>query len=266
MKFAVTLLGVLCLFTHAASAQPVTICDDSREWPPYSYFPRVDGKADTSKLTGAMIDLIDEIFHLMHMDYSITAIPWKRCLHEVANFAQSKQYEVAIEGTLNEERLQHYYATTYVYTTTGGYWYSKKKYPQGPAIHSPEDLKKYTLCGILGHNYTGYGVSPELISSSPQNYQAALTMVSLGRCDMFLSNIPTVLGKATLGELTIPDDIVGKKVPGLPSGTFHIFIAKSSPRAQELLTNINQAIHVLNLRGLTDRIFNAYLPMCGRHC
>lgn len=266
MRFAITSFVTLWFFSAVVSAQPVKICDDSREWPPYSYFPRVERKADTSKLTGAMIELVETIFELIGMDYSITTMPWKRCLHEVANFAKSKKYEVAIEGTLNEERLKKYYATTYIYTTTGGYWYSTKKYPEGPVLKTPEDLKKYNLCGIFGYNYTGYGVAADVLSSQPKDYQAAFTMVSLGRCDLFLSNIPTALGKVALGELTIPEDVVGKKVPGLPSGTFHIFIAKTSPRAQALLARINQAIHVLNFRGITDEIFTKYLPTCGRHC
>lgn len=156
--------------------------------------------------------------------------------------------------------------TTPVYTTTGAYWYSKEKFPQGLAINGPSDLKRHKLCGILGYNYTGYRIPPDVVKNWPKTYQAAFSMVSLGRCDVFLSNIPTVIGKAKLGELTVPEGIVGKRVPGLPSGTFHIFIAKSSPRAELLLAQINQAIHVLNYRGMTDEIFLKYLPQCGRHC
>ena len=266
VKFALNLFVGLYLFVQAASAQPVGICDDSSEWPPYSYFPRVEGKADTSQLKGAMIELIAKIFATIGMDYSITTMPWKRCLRHVATFDQRKKYEVAIEGTINAARLQNYYITTYIYTTTGGYWYSKKYYPQGPVVNSPDDLKNYKLCGIHGYNYTGYRVTNDMLSSTPLNYQAAYAMVSKGRCDLFLSNIPTPLGKVKLGELTIPKDVVGKKVPNLPSGTFHIFIAKSSPRASELLTQINQAIHILNFNGITDKIFYTYLPTCGRHC
>jgi polar amino acid transport system substrate-binding protein len=213
-----------------------------------------------------MVELIDKIFELLQMTYTITAMPWKRCLYEVANFTRSQTYEIAIEGTLNEERLKHYYVTPYVYSTTGGYWYSKTTYPAGPTVKSSDDLKRYNLCGIYGYNYAGYGVPPDLIRSRPKDYQAAFAMLSLGRCDLFLSNIPTVLGKVALGELTIPEAVVGEKVPGLESGTFHIFIAKTSPRAQTLLTQINQALHVLNFRGISDAIFNKYLPTCGRHC
>lgn len=266
MKLALILSAMLFLCMQTGFAQPVKICDDNSEWPPYSYFPRVAGKADMSHLTGAMIELIDKIFKHIQMDYSITAIPWKRCLHEVANFAENQTYEIAIEGTLSEERLNHYYVTTYVYTTTGSYWYSRAKYPQGPNIKSPRDLKNYNLCGIFGYNYAGYGVAPDLISGRPKSYQAAFDMVSLGRCDLFLSNIPTVLGKVTLGELTVPEGMVGEKVPGLEPGTFHIFIAKTSPRALALFTNINQALHVLTFRGVVDTIFNKYLPTCGRNC
>ena len=266
MRFALLSLLVLGLCGRVAVAQPVKICDDSRAWPPYSYFSRPAGEAKTSKLTGAMIELIDEMFRMIQLDYTITPVPWKRCLYEVASFAQNHKYEVAIEGTLSEERLHAYYVTTYVYTTTGGYWYSTKTFPTGPVVNSPEDLKQYNLCGIFGHNYAGYGLSPEHIRSRPKDYQAAFTMVSLGRCDLFLSNIPTALCKVTLDELVIPGDVVGKKVPGLAPGTFHIFVAKSSPRAYELLTKINQALHVLTFHGMTDRLFTKYLPTCGRHC
>jgi polar amino acid transport system substrate-binding protein len=213
-----------------------------------------------------MIELVERIFALVKMDYNITAVPWKRCLREVATFGRSQTFEIAIEGTLNEQRLGAFYITAPVYTTTGAYWYSKQKFPQGPMIRSPADLQGYRLCGILGYNYTGYRISSERVQNQPRTYQAAFNMVSLGRCDLFLSNIPTVVGKTKLGELTVPDDIDGKRVPGLPSGTFHIFIAKSSPRAQALLAEINQAILTLHYRGITDQIFRKYLPQCGRDC
>ncbi len=184
----------------------------------------------------------------------------------MATFDQNQTYEIAIEGTVNEKRLEAYYLTAPVYTTTGAYWYSKQQFPQGPEINSPADLKGYRLCGILGYNYTGYRIPPDMVKTRPKTYQAAFDMVSLGRCDLFLSNIPTVVGKTKLGELTLPKDVVGERVPGLPSGTFHIFIAKSSPRAQALLADINQAILTLHYRGITDEIFLKYLPQCGRHC
>ena len=256
----------LLLGVGAAAAQPVQICDDSAEWPPYSFFPRPPAKAEQPVLTGAMVELVERIFALIKMDYRITAIPWKRCLHEVADFGQRRNYEMAIEGTLNEKRLEAFYMTAPVYTTTGAYWYSTQRFPQGPKIDSPADLRGYRLCGILGYNYTGYQIPDGLVKIRPTTYQAALRMVALGRCDLFLSNIPTVVGKTQLAELTLPDGIEGKRVPSLPSGTFHIFIAKSSPRAQTLLAEVNQAILTLAYRGITDDIFRKYLPQCGRHC
>jgi polar amino acid transport system substrate-binding protein len=266
MKVVLVSCAVWLLWIGMAAAHPVQICDDIGEWPPYSFFPRATGKMEKLVLTGAMIELVDRIFALIKMKYHIAAIPWKRCLYEVATFDQRQTYEVAIEGTLSEERLAAFYITSPVYTTTGAYWYSKRKFPQGPVIHSPADLKDYQLCGILGYNYTGYQIPTELVTSWPKTYQAAFSMLSLGRCDLFLSNIPTVVGKTQLGELTIPDDVDGKRVPGLPSGTFHIFIAKSSPRAHMLLTEINQAILILDYRGITEEIFRKYLPQCGHNC
>jgi polar amino acid transport system substrate-binding protein len=266
MKFVLASCAALLLGLSIAAAQPVRICDDSAEWPPYSFFPRASGKVEKPVLTGAMIELVDRIFALVKMPYQITAIPWQRCLYEVETFERSKTFEMAIEGTLNEKRLEAFYITAPVYTTTGAYWYSKRKFPQGPVIHSPADLQGYRLCGILGYNYTGYQIPTDMVKSRPKTYQAAFSMVSLGRCDLFLSNIPTVVGKTRLGELTIPNDVDGKRVPGLPSGTFHIFIAKASPRAETLLAEINQAILTLGYRGITDEIFRKYLPQCGQDC
>ena len=56
MKVAPILVVGIHLYALAALAQPVGICDDSSEWPPYSYFPRIEGKADTLQLNGAMIE------------------------------------------------------------------------------------------------------------------------------------------------------------------------------------------------------------------
>lgn len=97
MQFVLVSCVVLWLGLGHAAAQPVQICDDSGEWPPYSYFPRGDNKAEIPILTGAMIELVEQLFALMKMDYNITAMPWKRCLHEVATFAENQGYEIAIE-------------------------------------------------------------------------------------------------------------------------------------------------------------------------
>ncbi len=152
--------------------------------------------------------------------------------------------------------------TTPVYTTTGAYWYSKQKFPQGLPIKGPEDLKGYKLCGILGYNYTGYRIPPEMVTYRPKTYQAAFSMVSLGRCDLFLSNIPTVIGKTKLGELTLPED-VEQRVQVCPRAPF--IFSSQILAARSPCWRINQDSHPPVPR-VTDVYFLKHLPQCGRHC
>jgi len=51
MKIVLVLWVMWWLGMGIATAQPVQICDDSAEWPPYSFFPRVPGKIERPLLT-----------------------------------------------------------------------------------------------------------------------------------------------------------------------------------------------------------------------
>jgi ABC-type amino acid transport substrate-binding protein len=50
-------------------------------------------------------------------------------------------------------------------------------------------------------------------------------------------------------------------LPGVEPITYHMFIAKTSPRAYELVAKINQALLILQHNGVSKRIFEKYLPM-----
>ena len=266
IKTIMWILIVLGSFSSVALSQPVKLCTDDAEQPPYVYYQRVNGTADKAKLTGALIDLIAEAMKLANLEYSIETVPWKRCLREVQEFDKAQTYEIAFHGTLNEDRLNAYYATTWIYARTGAFWYSKNKYPNGPSVNGYADLKNFKLCGLLGNNYTGYFVDNEIVDRNANDHQAVFTKVAKDRCDLFLSNLTIPLGKVTIGELKIPPEIVGKRIPGATPGTFHMFISKTSPRAHTLLTLVNQALLTLEFRGISDKLFNQHIPECGRSC
>lgn len=266
MKIICNLLLTLFVASGVCNAQLVRMCTDDVEQPPYVYFQRINGQVDKTKLTGAVIDLLAEMNKSANLEYQVETVPWKRCLRETQDFSQTATFEVAFHGTLNEERLQSLYATSWIYARTGGIWYSTKKYPNGPDVQGYADLKKFQLCGLLGNNYTGYSVENELVDRNANDHTSVLAKVLKGRCDIFLSNLTTPLGKVTLGELEIPTEIKGKKIPGVAPGTFHFFIAKSSPRAPRLLAELNQALLNLEFKGIAEEIFRKHIPECGRNC
>ena len=257
----ITLLFLVA--SSVAIAQPVRICNDDTEWPPYTYYPRVDGKPDKSRLTGAVVELLDEIFKINEMEYSIKLIPWKRCLNEVYRFGENRKYEVFTDGTFSVERTKKYYLSTMIYATHQGVFYSKKKYPNGVPMQKPSDLNRFNLCGVHGWNYeylyTDYGVAKEKkIDTGAKNILHALTKISKLRCDVLPNSLEPVYGGVAVEKYTLPADIASMPIPGVDPTTFHIFVSKSSPRAYELLTKINQAILILQHNGVSRNIFNRY--------
>jgi len=253
---------VLLAISNDAIAQPVSICDDEGEWPPYVYYSRVDGKPDKSEVTGASVELMGEVFKLIDMKYSITLLPWKRCLMEVDKFGQNRKYEVVANGSFSKARADKYYVSTPIYKTHKGVFYSKKKFPKGPPIRKLSDLNEFdSICGVLGYNYGQYKLDPNKINlHSAPNMGAALQMLSSQRCDILLNSIESVFGGVAIGNYAIPPDVAHMAIPEIEPTTFHLFIAKSSPRGLELLKKVNKAIHILQSNGVSKKIFKKYIP------
>ncbi len=261
--FIFAVLPALIANTVIAAPETVAICDDGGEWPPYIYFNRTNGKIDKSApLEGATIELFDEIFKRSGLEYSIELIAWKRCLEEVTNFGANKNYEIVTNGSYNEYRQKNYYVSAPLYKTHQGLFYSADKHKQAPVIKSAKDLNKYSLCGILGYNYTMYtalGVKEE-IDTGAKSLVTVLKKISEGRCDFFPSPMEPVLGGQTIGLYKLPENIKFVEAPWVGTTTFHLFVSKSSPRAYELYTKINQQIMILQGKGIATNIFRKYLP------
>lgn len=241
------------------AGEPVKICDDAAGWPPYSYHPVVDGTPDATKLEGATIELVAEIFNLIGLDYSIDLLPWKRCLTEVAEYDEKKGYEVFINGSYNEKRAEKYYLTTPIYYTRRGVFYSEKKFPDKPPISGTDDLKNFKICGVAGNNYSKYRLSDSDIHSSPKSLEKALKMLAAGRCDIVPSSIEVAYGHALTGHSIVPSGVEALHLSDLPGSNFHIFVSKTSPRSFELLAKINQAIIILQNNGESERLFEKYM-------
>jgi len=244
----------------------VTICSDQAEWPPYTYMERTNGVPNKNKPQGAMVETLGKITEISGLEFQLTLIPWKRCIQEVTLFGKNRKIEVFMDGTFKDSRAKVAYVTAPVYTTTAGYWYSSKKFPDGPDIKTTSDLKKYTILGIIGNNYETYGFADNNgIDTGASSIKAALAKLAAGRGEIFVNSAPAIFGFEAIGENIIPENVVFKRLPDAMPDGFHLFISKDSPRAYELLTRINQAIITLEEHGTTDKIFKKFLS-CGRNC
>ncbi len=92
----------------------------------YHYLKREYGKK-TKEAAGYGIDVLNEIFGKHGIKYTISFMPWKRCLMELK---RGNKYQMALSGSYTVERDRAYHLVNW-YKTTAYYFYSKKHYPNG---------------------------------------------------------------------------------------------------------------------------------------
>ncbi len=261
LLFALSLLVPSLAFAE----KPLEICSDSTDWAPYMYNPRVDGVADKTQLTGFTYDLLEEIGRLSNIEYNISREPWKRCLQNLDNFAKKPTFEAVVDGSYSLERAEKYYISESLYTTVEGVWYSAKKYPDGIPFYKTADVNNFNICSVLGYNMEPYYKDLQLsrdkkINTSSRTVQSTLKMVSRGRCDIFPNSVEPIYGGVAIEQLTLPEDIRSIPFPGAKPATFHLYITKDSPRAHQLIADINHAIQITKHNGVYEKLHGKYFP------
>jgi polar amino acid transport system substrate-binding protein len=244
-----------CLFAYPVAAlgagapHPLTsiaICDDENEWPPYSYYQRIDGKK-TEVLAGFAISVIKEIFSRHGIDYKIDLIPWPRCM---AVSALGKQYGMVLNLSFNEERAKTFLFSRPYYSTTAYYYYSRRNHPDGLAINSPSDIRKYRVCGVAGYNYEGYGMAPGQVDQGAKNFPALISKMQLGRCALFLEKDEVMTAYAAIGKDYLADPDIGKApIPGMKPNLFYFGISRRYAQAEEIRTLIDDELQHMEANG-----------------
>ena len=243
---------------NVKAQDPVKICDDISPWPPYSYLsPNGEGEI-AHKQTGAMVEFLDDLFKEIGLEYTLSLIPWKRCLEAVRKSSGPSDFEVVINASFSSERVKNYHVTKRIYRTTPGAFYSVDAFPAGLILRSRSDLKKYKICGVRGYNYLEYGLSDSDIFLVSGSLKSILRMMGKGRCEIIVSSIEPVLGTKLFGDPIAPHNIRFVPVSDSSAATFHILISRESSRGVLLLERLNIAINKLIHDGTWDRIMGKY--------
>jgi polar amino acid transport system substrate-binding protein len=236
----------------AAKPLAVSICEDENEWPPYSYFLRVNGRK-SQKLVGYAVDVIDEILTRHSIRYHIDMIPWARCM---AVTAIGKQYQMVLNLSFSPERMQALLFSRPYYSTTVYYYYSKRQHPDGLAIKGPADLRSHRLCGVRGYNYVGYGIDAKAIDQGAGDFTALIAKLHLGRCDLFLEKNEIMTAYAAIGRDYLADPDVGRALmPGMKPALFHFGVSRKFPQAEALRTLIDQELIKMEESGRLQEIW-----------
>ncbi|MEJ6000518.1 substrate-binding periplasmic protein [Paucibacter soli] len=238
------LLALPMRAAYAAELRQTTvhICDDGAEWPPYTYYKRVNGRP-SAELVGYSVDVITAIFKKAGIAYTLQLLPWLRCQKEVA---AGQRYQLALNASHSAERERDYFLSLPYYRTTNYYFYSRSAHPQGLHIEQLADLKRYRVCGLHGYNYATYGLASAEIDSGARNFSAVITKLQRGDCELFLEKYEVLAGFAALGQDMLSDPALGRQpVPGMQPTEFHMLVSRQHEHGAELLRLINEGLREL---------------------
>lgn len=239
----------------AVATEPVVICDDGEEWPPFTYFERENG-VKTQKVIGYSIDVIQRIFKKHGITYKASLIPWSRCQ---AMVEKGIGYNMALNASFNSTREAKFFLTVPYYQTRPYYFYSKKMHPEGLDVKTNSDFKKYKVCGLIGYNYEFYGVSKNQVSQSAVDFPSLIKQLHSRQCDLFFEQLEIMAGFTAIYKDYLSQNIGYKQAPGVPPTNFHMLISKKMPGAEQFLQMMNEEISSMKQSGLLVDVFSQYV-------
>ena len=255
----VLLLGMACAQAYAGDASSslqVRICEDSAEWPPYSYVA-VENCQRTERVEGLAVDIAREILESKGVEFQLDLHPWKRCLHEVA---RGEQYQMVLSASSNEERRATYLFSEPYYETHPYYFYSKKQYPEGLQIQSLKDLARYTIGGIAGYNYEYLGVTSDQVNWESIDYRHLILKLHHRKVDVFVEQIEIIRGFDQVGKNFLDDPDLGyAPLPDMEPTPFHMLFTNDE-RGAELKRIVDEGLQQLRQSGRRDQLFKRYFP------
>ena len=244
------LLGLPCL-----AAPPVQIClGDSNEWPPYTYWQRVDGEVDRNRLTGSASTLVLTALQRQGLTYDVHYMPWARVQQELADFASKGRCELTWDASYKPERAAYAHYSVPLYQTHLGLFYSARRFNQPPS--TPAALPAKRFCGVIGYNYAPYGVVQE-----PQRFpgiQQVLDMLERQRCEFFPSEIEPLTSGIALGIYQGHAELRSLRLDIRKN--FYLLVSKGSPRGEQLVNQLNQIFIASQESGQHAELLQRFMP------
>lgn len=238
---------------QALDLKTVAVCDDANEWPPFTYFARPAEAASAGapprapEVVGYSVDVLRRILAPLGVQVRIELLPWLRCLREVES---GQAFQMALNASASPERQQRFWLSQPYYDTTHAYFYSRRRFPQGPAIQRVEDLARFHVCGVHGYNYSAYGLRDEQVDRGALDFSRVIAKLLANRCEIAIEKLEAVQAARYKGQHLLADPAIAyAPIPGMPKGEFHMLVSRQHPQGKALLDVLNQGIKALRESG-----------------
>ncbi|MGN7612648.1 substrate-binding periplasmic protein [Magnetococcales bacterium HHB-1] len=238
-----------------ALPNPIQICSDQGELPPFTFFERENGQK-SKKLTGWSVDVVRHVFSKYNLDIHVELLPWVRCQTWVQ---EGRRYQIGMEATYSKEREQKFLLSEpYTPGLSGHYFYSKHHYPKGPPLHHSTDLKNYTVCGVHGSNYEPFGIDNQYVDRNSKLYPGLIAKLHANHCDLFLAYYVMLKGLMLVDKLKLDKHLAWRKVPEMAPHAL-IFLLPRNDVGVKLKTMLDQGIQELKKSGKYSAMKKKYL-------
>ncbi|MBD1557638.1 transporter substrate-binding domain-containing protein [Vibrio sp. S9_S30] len=252
---------------------PVQVCSES--WAPFYYeAPQTPSaknanKQASSKVVGVNIDILEAAANQHQYQFQYKLMPHKRCLHNSQKFGHERQFEITTDATYSEEKAKEFYFIGPIYSLSRAIFYSKDEFPKGlfnpmsgHRLTTLREMKHFEVCEADGRVIENYiekhtHIDDEIVLLHKAGLNSMLMMLNHGRCEIMEIPAPIVAGSITAGEITIPDNIACQTL-NEEHVKFYFLVSRRSPRAEQLVTNINQTLISLKQSGRYDEIVKRY--------
>jgi len=239
-----------------APGQTLRVCDDVNEWPPYTYFERVNGRP-SERVTGFTVELLRRIADRHGVRVQVDMLPWKRCLEAV----RTGEVLLLLNAIRTPERERDYWLSAPIYDTRLLVLWSHRTRPEGLALRTQADLLPLRIGALQGYSYSQLDLVPDGRLVRAPNYHSLLQMLHLGRVDVALVNEGVMLGHAALGNPAFSGDKdlrIGALSDREPS-RFYMMATRAKPEGKALIALINQELDALDRQGELNRLRDVFL-------
>lgn len=224
----------------------VTIAWESGLKPPYLTLD------NNKNPTGIAVDILREILKRKNIKAKHVVIPWKRCL----KYIKQQKVDIVPNSSYKKERAKYAFYTNPLYETHLVLYYLKSKFQDAPYINTLQDLKKYSVGGVLGFNYKQYeGIIT--INTDAKSRVALIKMLKVGRIDFAVLQKEIILARQKNGDIDL-SDLACIPDPERPINISHILTVKN-PKGKKLKSIIDAGIVELTNDGTIKKINAVYL-------
>ncbi len=250
MRILYPLIVLVCVILHSPVAHgadehspfKLRFCVEETEYPPFNYFIRQDG-IKTSTLSGYDIDLLEQTFKPIGIDYEVLALPWLRCLKDVHNGS----IDAAMSASLNRQRATDYTPSVAYYYLTPSYFYLKAELEPQFHIKDINQLADFgTVCGIKGFNYDNFGWHHDTPISEINSLHHLPEMLLKHRCKFFIARKEILAGTLALAQAgELPKTLTSQPSPNTQQEPFYMLISKRSAHKDLIAREFNRQVKAM---------------------